>query len=94
MRFQNDVEIGIETDGSNLSGVSGQCLWQEYSSSQSYSSINAESSRGDEEDDKENSDFVDEKNQSRSIEGKSTKISPNGELVVYPTSLRLIIVVP
>jgi hypothetical protein len=31
---QNQVELGIETDGSNLSGVSGHCLWQESSASQ------------------------------------------------------------
>lgn len=79
MCFQNDVEIGIETDGSNLSGVSGQCMWQEYSSSRSYSSLNAESSSRGNEDDKENSDFIDEKKQSRSVEGKSTKLSPNGK---------------
>ena len=72
--FQLEVEVGIETDGSNLSGVSGQCVWQETSST-----LLAESLSYDEKKvEKENSGKIDKKKHRNVAEDKDTHLSPLG----------------
>ena len=52
---QEQVDDGIEADGSNLSGVSGQCLWEDAScKTGADSSQQVAATCSDDDDDKEN----------------------------------------
>ena len=52
--IQEQVEDGIEVDGSNLSGVSGQCLWEDTSCKTGADSIHQGAAQSSDDDDKEN----------------------------------------
>ena len=48
------MDDGIEADGSNLSGVSGQCLWEDTSCKTGADSSHQSAARCTDDDDKEN----------------------------------------
>jgi len=51
---QEQVDAGIEADGSNLSGVSGQCLWEDTSCKTGADSSHQGAAPRSDDDDKEN----------------------------------------
>jgi len=51
---QEQVDDGIEADGSNLSGVSGQCLWEDTSCKTGADSSHQGAARSGDDNDKEN----------------------------------------
>ena len=52
--IQDQVRDGIEVDGSNLSGVSGQCLWEDTSCKTGADSSHQSAAPSSDDDDKEN----------------------------------------
>jgi Suppressor of Fused Gli/Ci N terminal binding domain len=73
---QHQVELGIETEGSNLSGVSGHCIWQEWSASH----CNADPSyyEGSALHSKENSESADKNERDRNVEDGHAHLSSRG----------------